>query len=395
MRTFSASTMVEALNKVKAELGSDAIIMHTRTYTRRRWLGLRSQEIVEVTAGNGVKAYRPRASAPAPRPAARPVTNPPADTASAARTLLQTPAASSAFMLGLQSEVVTLKTAVMELVRETRAAKTPNVPEELFDHYLQLIRSQVEQQLAADLIRDLRSTLRPEHLKNESFVRDRLAERIEKLLPTTGPIVRTKTVGPHVAALIGPTGVGKTTTIAKLAATLKLREGRRVGLVTIDTYRIAAVDQLKKYADILGSPLRVVSSPDDMVAAIQSMNDCEFVLIDTAGRSPSDTLKLNELRGFLTAARTDEVHLVLSSTASQECIERAIERFSQVRVDKIIFTKLDEAVHVGVVFNVIRKVNKALSYITTGQDVPDHIEVGHGRSLAQLIIGPAAQREAK
>ncbi len=376
--------MVEALNKVKAELGHDAVIMHTRNYTRRRWLGLRSQEVVEVTAGNGVKAYRPRGAGPAP--VSRPVARPPVDAAAAARTLLQTPAASGAFMMGIQSEVATLKSAVMDLVRETRAAKTPTVPEELFEHYLQLIRNQVEQELAGDLVRDLRLTLRPEHLKNEDFVRERLAERIEKLLPTTGPIVRTKTVGPHVVALIGPTGVGKTTTIAKLAATLKLREGRRVGLITIDTYRIAAVDQLKKYADILGSPLRVVSSPEDLAAAIQSMNDCEFVLIDTAGRSPSDTLKLNELRGFLAAAKTDEVHLVLSSTASQECMERAIERFSQVRVDKIIFTKLDEAVHIGVVFNVIRKVNKALSYITTGQDVPDHIEVGRGRRIAQLII---------
>ena len=384
MRTFSASTMVEALNKVKAELGRDAVIMHTRTYTRKRWLGLRNQEIVEVTAGNGVRAYRPRAGTPAP--VSRPVARPPADAAAAARTLLQTPAASGALILGIQDEVATLKTAVMDLVRETRAAKTPAVPEELFDHYLQLIRNQVEQELAGDLVRDLRLSIRPEHLKNEDFVRERLAERIEKLLPTTGPIVRTKTVGPHVVALIGPTGVGKTTTIAKLAATLKLREGRRVGLITIDTYRIAAVDQLKKYADILGSPLRVVSSPEDLAAAIQSMNDCEFVLIDTAGRSPSDTLKLNELRCFLTAAKTDEVHLVLSSTASQECMERAIERFSQVRVDKIIFTKLDEAVHIGVVFNVIRKVNKALSYITTGQDVPDHIEVGRGRRIAQLII---------
>jgi flagellar biosynthesis protein FlhF len=188
-------------------------------------------------------------------------------------------------------------------------------------------------------------------------------------------------------ALIGPTGVGKTTTIAKLAANLKLREGKRVGLITIDTYRIAAVDQLKKYADIIGSPLKVVGSPEDLRDAIHAMNDCEFVLIDTAGRSPSDTLKLNELKNFLAFARPDEVHLVISTTSSEACIESAINRFSDVRVDKIIFTKLDEAVHVGVVLNVIRKVGKSLSYVTMGQDVPDDIEVGRGRKLAQLILG--------
>ena len=173
----------------------------------------------------------------------------------------------------------------------------------------------------------------------------------------------------------------------RLAANLKLREKRRVGLITLDTYRIAATDQLKKYADIIGSPLKVVSSPEDLKEAIRGMSDYDFVLIDTAGRSPNDTLKLNELKGFLQAAGPDEVHLVLSTTASQACVELAIERFADVRVDKIIFTKLDEAAHVGVVLNVIKKVNKSLSYVTTGQDVPNDIEVGRGKKLAQLILG--------
>ena len=125
-------------------------------------------------------------------------------------------------------------------------------------------------------------------------------------------------------ALIGPTGVGKTTTIAKLAATLKLRESHTVGLITIDTYRIAAVDQLKKYADILDIPLRVVGSPEELRAAIEAMSDREFILIDTAGRSPSDTLKLQELKNFLNIAGPDEVHLVLSSTATQESVMQTI-----------------------------------------------------------------------
>ncbi len=190
-----------------------------------------------------------------------------------------------------------------------------------------------------------------------------------------------------MVALIGPTGVGKTTTLAKLAANLKLREKHRVGLITLDTYRIAAVDQLKRYADIIGSPLRVVSGVEDLKDAVRAMHQCEFLLIDTAGRSPNDTLKLNELRGLLAAAEPDEVHLVLSTTASDECLQLAVNRFAEVRVDKLIFTKLDEAPHVGVVLNIVRKVNKSLSYITTGQDVPDDIEVGRGRRLAELILG--------
>jgi flagellar biosynthesis protein FlhF len=245
----------------------------------------------------------------------------------------------------------------------------------------------VAEELAGQIIQTLQIELRPEHFAQPEFVRRKLADQLEKLLPTAGPIVRTKAVGPHVVALVGPTGVGKTTTIAKLAANLKLREKQRVGLITLDTYRIAAVDQLRKYADIIGSPLRVVASPEDLRDAVAAMSDCDFVLIDTAGRSPNDTMKINELRNFLAAVEPDEVHLVLSTTASQPCVELAIERFSAVRVDKILFTKLDEAAHVGVVLNVARKVNKALSYVTTGQDVPDDIEVGRGNRLAQLILG--------
>jgi flagellar biosynthesis protein FlhF len=193
-------------------------------------------------------------------------------------------------------------------------------------------------------------------------------------------------------ALIGPTGVGKTTTLAKLAANLKIHQLHRVGLITLDTYRIAAVDQLKRYADIIGSPLRVVGTADELRDARRSMRDCDFILIDTAGRSPNDIMKLNELKGLIDVAEPDEVHLVLSTTVSQSSVELAVARFGQVRVDKIIFTKIDEAAHVGIVLNVVRKVNKSLSYITTGQNVPDDIEVGRGKRLAQLIFSTSVER---
>src|SRR5205814_3333270 len=160
-----------------------------------------------------------------------------------------------------------------------------------------------------EIVKNIQHKCRPEHLLQKDFVNEQIAQQLEKLIPVAGEIVRKKTVGPHVVALIGPTGVGKTTTIAKLAANLKLREKRKIGLITIDTYRIAAIDQLKKYADILGSPLRVVGNADDLRDAVKSMADCEFVLIDTAGRSPKDTMKLNELKTFLEAAGADEVHL--------------------------------------------------------------------------------------
>jgi len=390
LRTFRAPTMAEALQAVKRALGPHAVILHTRKVQKRKWLGLKRREEVEITASERMQGGLQRVGRPsAPSRPGRPLGAVPAGTArgvGAGAQLLQMPVASSVALIGLSEEMGSLKEMVIELVKETRAQRAPQIPEDLFEHYVHLIQNEVAEELAGEIVRNLQSSVRPEHLKNGVFMREKLVEQLERMLPVAGPIVRTKATGAHVVALIGPTGVGKTTTIAKLAANLKLRERRRVGLITIDTYRIAAVDQLKKYADIIGSPLRVVASPEDLRSAIAAMSDCEFVLIDTAGRSPTDALKLSELKSFLTAARPDEVHLVLSSTASQACIESAIARFSEVRVDKIIFTKLDEAVHVGVVFNVIRKVNKSLSYVTTGQDVPDDIEVGRGRRLAQLIL---------
>jgi flagellar biosynthesis protein FlhF len=396
LRTFSAPTFAQAMALVKTEMGAEAVILHTRTVQRRRWMGLRRRETVEITAGIGLNVQsrgirRPVGSAastqaPRTRPQREMPTpqrqSPPAP----GKDLLETPAANRAIMMSISSEVRELRGVLEDLVRRSKRESAPQVPEDLFDHYSHLVQNQVAEELANDLVRQLQA-YRPEQLQQGDFVREKLTEQVDRMIPATGAIQRKKQTGPHIVALIGPTGVGKTTTLAKIAANLQIRENRRVGLITIDTYRIAAIDQLRKYAELIRAPLKAVNSAEDLRAAVEAMRDCEFILIDTAGRSPSDTMKLNELKDFLDAAAPDEVHLVLSSTASQQCIERAVERFGQVRVDKIIFTKLDEAVHVGVVLNVVRKVNKALSYVTTGQNVPDDIEVGRGSKLAQMLLG--------
>ncbi|MEA2709585.1 MAG: flagellar biosynthesis protein FlhF [Phycisphaerales bacterium] len=417
LQTFRAPTMAECLAEVKRVMGPDAVILHTRTLTIKRFLGLKRREIVEITAGRGLNGgprgnqRRPSqmraasgggggggysdsgagtVTAVAPRPSG--TVNVSAREPIGAGGQLPygggtAGANDSPAMTDLFDQVKNLRDMMKEMQQRDRLKDAPDVPAELFDEYQLLIDNQVERELSEEIIRTIHRSLRPDHLAQKQFVREKIAEQLEKHLPTSGPIQRIKAHGPHVVALIGPTGVGKTTTIAKLAAKLKLDEKRKVGLITIDTYRIAAIDQLKKYADIIKTPLKVVGSPEDLRDAVTAMVDCDFVLIDTAGRSPKDTLKLNELKTFLDAARPEEVHLVLSSTASRQCAELAIERFGDVRIDKLIFTKLDEAPNVGTVMGVVRAVKKPLSYVTTGQDVPADIEVARGKRVAQLILG--------
>ncbi len=405
--------MADALKQVKTAMGHDAVILHTRSYHSRKWLGLGKRQMVEITAGAGLNVgpRRTRAtSTPVHTHAGELARRQQANTHLVTelhrrqvtqaegylgmgvpnipgRDLLQSPAVGPILIRELTGEVTNLKKLVKEFVDSNRKNHCPAMPEELFDHYHQLIENQVAAEIAADILKTVQSELRPEMFNSPEAVREKIGQQLEKLLPVSGPIMRKKNIGPHVVALIGPTGVGKTTTIAKLAANLKLREKRKVGLITIDTYRIAAIDQLKKYADILGAPLKVVDSPDELREAVVELSDNDYILIDTAGRSPKDAMRISELKNFIQAAQADEVHLVLSSTVSEDCVDLAVQRFGEVGVDKVIFTKIDEAAHVGVILNVARKINKGLSYITTGQDVPDDIEVGRGRRLAQLILG--------
>ncbi|MGH7178274.1 MAG: flagellar biosynthesis protein FlhF [Tepidisphaeraceae bacterium] len=380
LQVFTAPTLPEAMARVKSAIGRDAVIYHTRKYTVRRMLGILRREVVEITAGRD----GPRRAGPV---APRATVGSTIDLATRSKQLLQNPVVAEAVSTGLTTELTCLKDMVKGLVNQFQTLKAPQIPQELTEPYLKLLENGVAEPTAQDIILSLHRQLRPEQLLNTAFVQDRLVGQLEKMLKLSGPIGRAKAKGPHVVALIGPTGVGKTTTIAKLAAHLKLNEGKRVGLITLDTYRIAAVDQLKRYADIIGSPLRVVTSGSELAGAIASMDNCEFVLIDTAGRSPNDSMQISELRSVLCAAKPDETHLVLSATSSDRCLERVLQRFGAVRFDKIIFTKLDEASQIGVLLNVVRGQDKALSYVTTGQSVPVDIEIGEGRRLAQLMLG--------
>jgi len=262
----------------------------------------------------------------------------------------------------------------------------------LFSRYLKLLENDVSRELADRVIGEVRQDLSPSELTNEHLVNNAILRRLSSLIPTSSSSVepgRSLDGRPFTLAMIGPTGVGKTTTTAKLAAAYRLKLGRRVGLITTDTYRIAAVEQLRTYADIIGVPLKVATCPEEMSQACAAFADLDIVLIDTAGRSPRDSARLNELRAFLDAADPHETHLVLSSASGEASLLEAARRFAVAAPNRVIFTKLDEAVTYGVMLNVAHQVGSALSFVTTGQEVPDHIEAGRSDRLARLLLDVA------
>lgn len=290
----------------------------------------------------------------------------------------------------LEEELACIKRMVGQVLQSAApSATTALMPEALFKHYLRLLEGQVARDLADRVVGAVRDELTPAELSDDSIVRQTVLRHIAAMIPVAPAINapgRAADGRPMTIALVGPTGVGKTTTVAKLAATYKLRYARKVGLITCDTYRIAAVDQLRTYATIIAVPLKVVLTPAEMRAACDSLAECDVILIDTAGRSQHDAARLDELSGFIEAARPHQTHLVLSSAASEPVLLKTAERFAVARPDHLILTKLDEAVNFGVLVNVAQRVSATLSFITTGQEVPDHIEAGHSDRLARLVL---------
>ena len=192
--------------------------------------------------------------------------------------------------------------------------------------------------------------------------------------------------GVRIVALLGTTGVGKTTTLAKIAAKFVLEQRTNAALITADTYRISAVEQLKTYSDILELPLEIVYNPQELASALERHRDKDLILIDTAGRSQHNEYQLRELEEFLRINPRIEKHLVISATTKFTDARQIMNKFAQVEPDKIIFTKIDETSSLGMIVNLLHDKKYSLSYITTGQSVPDDIERAGSDILANFLL---------
>ncbi|MEM7167122.1 MAG: hypothetical protein AAF581_16795 [Planctomycetota bacterium] len=223
-----------------------------------------------------------------------------------------------------------------------------------------------------------------------ALARVQLTELIRPKIPPCMPIsmdAEHQCAGPQVVMVVGPTGVGKTTTIAKLASPLQLLQGKSVGLVTLDTYRIGAIDQLQRYAEIMGLPLQVVQPGDHLPASLKALQGCDVIFVDTAGRNQRDQEHLREVRALFEGVANVETHLCVAMTSSRDTVIDVVENFGAMEFNRILITKMDEAPRGGALYDLMQVARVPLSYLTCGQEVPDDIQAASVDRVLRHLLG--------
>jgi flagellar biosynthesis protein FlhF len=439
MKTFRAPTMQDALAKIKQELGPDAVILSTRHLKSGSGvMGLLGRSMVEVAAAvevgsasqiaarrlsqesparkSDVPAAKRTAAAGKAAPSApvRPSSDGPSF-AAALRSSVQPdtapghggtpppagsepsaaqPANDPCDMEHLRREIRDLR-GLIELSLRIRREQDQqdhirvwlnHLPPRLVPPYHELAAGGLAPSTAQHLLEAVRERARPEDLETGEAVRQLLRRVMTREIKVGGPLMapgeRKKTV-----ILIGPTGVGKTTSLAKLAAYYKLKEQRRVSLITLDTYRVAAVEQLRAYANVIGITLDVALTKREALDYIKRRAGAELILIDTTGRSPRDQAGMEELRRLVTLDHPAEVHLVLSAATNKRDLYDSMTHYTGIPVSRLLFTKLDETLSYGGLFDLMHRTGLALSYFGTGQNVPDELETAAPERLADLLLG--------
>lgn len=433
VKTFTGSTIAEALTEVKKDLGRDAVILHTRSYKIGAVLGMGGRDVVEITAADSSIARGPRLrpspgepanagpttaeqgfvparfpvykspdAQPAPQPPAAPPlieqpTPPPARKRLA--TTVELKPQDDAAMASIKGELASIKGLIGQMMDVTRRAPgvatgvlhSGGLHPTLLDLLALLHDAGFSSDWADSIVAEIRHSLTPAEVEDPQIVRHAALRTLASRISVVGSPARAGRQAdgrPLTIALVGPTGVGKTTTIAKLAASYKLRQGKRVGLITSDTYRIAAVEQLRTYATIIGLPLRVVLTPKEVASARDDLADNDVIILDTPGRSQRDIRRVEELREAVAAASPHEVHMVVSAAAAPRASASAIERFRSLSPSSLILSKLDESVAPGAIVEMVASSNLPLSYLTTGQEVPDDFEPADAQALARRVLCP-------
>jgi len=423
IKTFQTPTMHDAIRTIKHELGPDAVILSTKQIRTGGVLGMFGKTMVEVTAATDMAPVPPSRRQPfaslstTHRPivesgeerAAQHVTfqdglrakavpqdasGPPRSTShdgwsNPDRTAAPGGPGGQREWDLIKEELRILRKLMESSYREARpehAAGLDGLPARLLVWHDEFLRQGLARSTAQRIVRDVAERHPPSELESDSAVRQALHRDLVRRIKVSGPLLDLgewkKTV-----ILTGPTGVGKTTTIAKLAAHYKLNEQRSVSLITLDTYRVAAVEQLRMYANILGITMDVALTKREALECIRKRSKSELILIDTAGRSPRDAAGMEELRQLTALDHPLEIHLVLSATTREQDLKEGLTRYAGIPLHRLLFTKLDETTGFGNLLELMEQTGLPLSYFSVGQNVPEDLEVARPERLADLLLG--------
>ncbi len=366
VRTFRAPSTREALEIVKRELGPDAVILGTRWVSGTGLGRLARRPRVEISAAP------PGFASPAPR--LRATAGAPGRAATAERRAGSEPVTTDVLPPGVG----------VAGAEEPAGSSSVRVPQTLYPLYVRLVENEVAADLAARLVREAAARVSPSAGDDTAALRQALRDYIAGMLPESGGVQLAEGTTRRVA-LIGPPGAGKTTALAKLAAHFKLRQERRLALLSLDLHRLGSHEQLRRYADILEVPLHTAQTLTEAKQCLAAAGDLDLLLIDTVGVGLRDQARFARLASLLRAVRPDEIHLVMPASLTPEVQARVAQSFAPLGPARVLLTRLDDAVGFGVILNVVQRLNLPPSYLSTGQNVPNDLEEACGPRLAALI----------
>lgn len=352
VKKYIGENTQDALAKLKKDLGSEAVILNTRTIRQKGFLGFLKKPVVEIIAAKDNSYKR------------------------------NNKIKKEENITDINNELKVLRNLIEDMTHKfNNTGQVFNVNLEKYRRIL--VDNGVDYKIATSIL---------EKIDEQISIKNKTEEEIRKIIEFNLKeyIGKVETIDikniPKIVFLIGPTGVGKTTTLAKIAARLIINKNYDIGLITTDTYRIAAVEQLKTYSEILELPVKVVYRSDEMYKAVAELKSKDIILVDTAGISHRNESQMEETKKLLDSVNNKEVFLALSATTEFFTLKSIIEQYKFVKDYKIIFTKLDEANGYGNILNTKFYTDNPLSYFTTGQNVPDDIEKVNVKKVVKHLV---------
>lgn len=390
VKKYKAPTEKEAVLAAKEDLGANAVVLNVKTMKQRGIARLFKKDFVEITAALEEKEFEQKVVSRKPtfdERVSEPVKVPDNAVANAIEAKLDN------LHNMLQNQIVKEEVKGTDAQQEEQAKEEKKNTNANFKSlkliYSKLLESEMDEKYVNGIINDIETSI-----KKEANLDSILASVYQKIILKLGEPESIK-VGnkKKVVFFVGPTGVGKTTTIAKLASEYKINQNKKVALITADVYRIAAVEQLNTYASILDVPVNVIYSPSEIVDNVKDLSAYDIIMVDTAGRSHKNVEQRNELFEIVNNVKNAEldididVFLVLSVTTKYRDLMNITNAYKELEGYKLLFTKLDETGTIGNIMNMRCYTGAPLSYITSGQNVPDDIELADVQKLAKMLLG--------